>query len=278
MHDQPMAAASLHPARPPLDETTVGALQAAVGVLTAKWSLAVLARLASGTQPLQRAAAPDRRRLAAHAQRHAAPARARRARRAPRLRARARARGVRAVAGGRGPARSRSTPLAGWGLENREALLAARALFDDRLQAVAAPRRRGAPGAHARRRRGSSSALTARAARARSRAGPCPSRQRAIFAPWRMRSLLVWSNVTSTTSSGPQLDPLELALVRPAARVARAALARSRTAASLAGSSRFSLALKPEVWPTGRSAPSVVVERRGSASRPCPPPCPGASP
>ena len=44
-----MAAASLHPARPPLDATTVGALQDAVGVLTAKWSLTVLARLAAGT-------------------------------------------------------------------------------------------------------------------------------------------------------------------------------------------------------------------------------------
>src|SRR3954465_12967063 len=43
-----MSAASLHPARPPLDDTTVGALQEAVGVLTAKWSLAVLARLACG--------------------------------------------------------------------------------------------------------------------------------------------------------------------------------------------------------------------------------------
>ena len=68
-----------------------------------KWSLAVLARLTSGTS-LQRAAAPDRRRLAPDAVGDAAPARARRPRAAARLRARAGARGVRAVGHRRGAA------------------------------------------------------------------------------------------------------------------------------------------------------------------------------
>jgi DNA-binding HxlR family transcriptional regulator len=44
-----MTAHPLHPSRPPLDEETVVALQDAVGVVTAKWSVIVLARLASGT-------------------------------------------------------------------------------------------------------------------------------------------------------------------------------------------------------------------------------------
>ena len=57
------------------------------------------------------------------------------------------------------------------------------------------------------------------------RRGSLSSRQRWIFAPWRMRPSLTWSNVTSTTSSGRSAAPLELALVGPAARLARAALA-----------------------------------------------------
>ena len=46
-------AMSAHPIptpRAPLDEQTVAALQQAVGVLAAKWSVVVLARLASGTK------------------------------------------------------------------------------------------------------------------------------------------------------------------------------------------------------------------------------------
>ena len=44
-----MSAHSLPSPRAPLDEPTVAALQEAVGLLAAKWSVLVLARLASGT-------------------------------------------------------------------------------------------------------------------------------------------------------------------------------------------------------------------------------------
>ena len=48
--------------------------------------------------------------------------------------------------------------------------------------------------------------------------------------------------------------------MRPARRRRRCRARRSRTAASSATSSRFSLAVKPDEWPTSRSSPSGVVE------------------
>jgi DNA-binding HxlR family transcriptional regulator len=128
-----MAAASLHPARPPLDETTVGALQDAVGVLTAKWSLAVLARLASGThrfnELLRQIDGVSRRMLSAtlrQLERDGLIKRHVYARVPSRVEYELSATGEELLLA--------LTPLAGWGLEHREALLAARARFDDRLR------------------------------------------------------------------------------------------------------------------------------------------------
>jgi DNA-binding HxlR family transcriptional regulator len=128
-----MAAASLHPVRPPLDDTTVGALQDAVGVLTAKWSLAVLARLASGThrfnELLRQIDGVSRRMLSAtlrQLERDGLVKRHVYARVPSRVEYELSATGedlLRAL-----------TPLAGWGIENRDALMEARALFDDRLR------------------------------------------------------------------------------------------------------------------------------------------------
>ena len=76
---------------------------------------------------------------------------------------------------------------------------------------------------------------------------------------------------------GPQRDPLELALVVPAARVAHAALA------GLVGREpRRQLALLGRLEAGGVADDAQLARRRrrgrGSASRACPPPCPAASP
>ncbi len=127
------AARSLQPASPPLDDATVGALQEAVGVLAAKWSVIVLARLASGThrfnELLRQIDGVSRRMLSAT------------------LRQLERDGLIERHVYARVPSRVEYelsptgeelllalTPLAGWGLEHHEALTAARALFDDRLR------------------------------------------------------------------------------------------------------------------------------------------------
>src|SRR3954470_4159036 len=101
-----------------IDGEDLEALQAAVGVLAAKWSVVVLARLAAGSSRFNELPGQidgvSRRMLSATlrqlerdglgARPRSRRARARRAGRAPRLRARARARGLRALARGRGAA------------------------------------------------------------------------------------------------------------------------------------------------------------------------------
>jgi DNA-binding HxlR family transcriptional regulator len=128
-----MAAASVHPARPPLDETTVGALQEAVGVLAAKWSLAVLARLAIGTHRFN-----ELSRQIDGVSRRMLSATLRQLERDGLVDRRVYARVPSRVEYRLSPAGEELllalTPLAGWGLENREALLAARSRFDDRLR------------------------------------------------------------------------------------------------------------------------------------------------
>ena len=87
--------------------------------------------------------------------------------------------------------------------------------------------------------------------------GSLSSRQRTSFVPWRMRSLLVWSNVTSTTSSGRTTAP---SISRAAFQRLGSGLKRSPVSygARKAGSSRFCLAVKPEQWPTSRRLPSAA--------------------
>jgi DNA-binding HxlR family transcriptional regulator len=128
-----MSATSLHPARPRLDDTTVGALQEAVGVLTAKWSLLVLARLASGThrfnELLRQIDGVSRRMLSAtlrQLERDGLVKRHVYARVPSRVEYELSATGEQLLLA--------LTPLAGWGIENRDALVAARALFDERLR------------------------------------------------------------------------------------------------------------------------------------------------
>jgi DNA-binding HxlR family transcriptional regulator len=128
-----MTAQPLQPARPALDDDTVGALQEAVGVLAAKWSVIVLARLASGThrfnELLRQIDGVSRRMLSAT------------------LRQLERDGLVERHVYARVPARVEYelspvgeellralAPLAGWGKENQQTLSAARALFDDRLR------------------------------------------------------------------------------------------------------------------------------------------------
>jgi DNA-binding HxlR family transcriptional regulator len=126
---------SAHPLpdpRSPLDEETVVALQSAVRVLGAKWSVVVLARLGSGTcrfnELLRQIDGVSRRMLSAT------------------LRGLERDGLVRREVYARVPARveyqlspagedllSALAPLAGWGLTHRDALAAARVHFD-RLQ------------------------------------------------------------------------------------------------------------------------------------------------
>ena len=73
--------------------------------------------------------------------------------------------------------------------------------------------------------------------------------------PWRMRPSLTWSKETSTTSSGRSAIHSRS---RPAAQRLGSPEPRSPVSygASLATSSRFSFARKPEVCPTTRSSPS----------------------
>jgi DNA-binding HxlR family transcriptional regulator len=127
-----MSAQPLPAPRQPLDEQSVVALQQAVGVLAAKWSVIVLARLASGTyrfnELLRQIDGVSRRMLSAtlrqlerdglverHVHSHV-PAR---------------------VEYELSPAGedllSALIPLAGWGVDHADALIAARAHFD-RLQ------------------------------------------------------------------------------------------------------------------------------------------------
>lgn len=127
------AAPSLQPASPPLDDATVGALQEAVGVLAAKWSVIVLARLASGThrfnELLRQIDGVSRRMLSATL---------RQLERDGLIERHVYARVPSRVEYELSPAGEELlvalTPLAGWGMENRDALSAARVLFDERLQ------------------------------------------------------------------------------------------------------------------------------------------------
>jgi DNA-binding HxlR family transcriptional regulator len=128
-----MAAHSLQPIRPPLDDVTVGALQEAVGVLAAKWSLTVLARLACGThrfnELLRQIDGVSRRMLSATL---------RQLERDGLVKRHVYARVPSRVEYELSPAGEELlralTPLAGWGIENRDALVAARAQFDARLR------------------------------------------------------------------------------------------------------------------------------------------------
>lgn len=128
-----MIAHPLQPARPPLDEATVGALQEAVGVLAAKWSVIVLARLASGThrfnELLRQIDGVSRRMLSATLRQLERDGLVER-----RVYARVPAR-VEYELSPVGEELLRAlTPLAGWGRQNHETVAAARALFDTRLQ------------------------------------------------------------------------------------------------------------------------------------------------
>jgi DNA-binding HxlR family transcriptional regulator len=133
-----MSAVSVPPSVPgALDEDSVTALQQAVGVLAAKWSVIVLARLADGThrfnELLRQIDGVSRRMLSAT------------------LRQLERDGLVERHVYARVPARveyelsdvgedllSALAPLAGWSKDHRDALLAARAQFDERLKAWAA--------------------------------------------------------------------------------------------------------------------------------------------
>jgi DNA-binding HxlR family transcriptional regulator len=127
---------SAHPLPSPharLDEPTVAALQAAVGVLAAKWSVVVLARLATGTNRFNELARQidgvSRRMLSATlrqlerdglVERH--------------VYARVPAKVEYELSSAGESLLSALTPLAGWSLEHADDLAAARAAFD-RLQA-----------------------------------------------------------------------------------------------------------------------------------------------
>ena len=127
-----MSAHSLPSPRAPLDEPTVAALQEAVGLLAAKWSVLVLARLASGThrfnELLRQIDGVSRRMLSATlrqlerdglVERHVYP-------RVP-----ARVEYELSTAGE--ALLSALTPLAGWGVQHRAEVFAAREQYD-RLQ------------------------------------------------------------------------------------------------------------------------------------------------
>jgi DNA-binding HxlR family transcriptional regulator len=128
-----MAAHSLQPAPPRLDDATVGALQTAVGVLAAKWSVVVLARLASGThrfnELLRQIDGVSRRMLSAtlrQLERDGLVERHVYARVPSRVEYELSPTGEKLLGA--------LTPLAGWGLEHQDALTESRALFDDRLR------------------------------------------------------------------------------------------------------------------------------------------------
>src|SRR3954470_15694200 len=130
---EPMASTPIPVPFPTSDEESVAALQAAVGVLAAKWSVLVLARLGSGThrfnELLRQIDGVSRRMLSAtlrQLERDGLVERHVYARVPSRVEYELSPAGedlLRAL-----------TPLAGWGIENRDALMEARALFDDRLR------------------------------------------------------------------------------------------------------------------------------------------------
>jgi DNA-binding HxlR family transcriptional regulator len=118
----------------PLDDRTVVALQQAVGVLAAKWSVSVLARLAEGThrfnELLRQIDGVSRRMLSAtlrQLERDGLVERHVYARVPARVEYELSAAGVDLL--------SALVPLAGWGIAHAEELEAARMSFDRRLQA-----------------------------------------------------------------------------------------------------------------------------------------------
>jgi DNA-binding HxlR family transcriptional regulator len=129
-----MSAAPLNTPRATLDEQTVTALQEAVSVLAAKWSVIVLARLAGGThrfnELLRQIDGVSRRMLSATlrqlerdglVERHVYPARV-----PARVEYELSSAGVALL--------TALTPLAGWSLDHADDLAAARVHFE-RLQA-----------------------------------------------------------------------------------------------------------------------------------------------
>jgi DNA-binding HxlR family transcriptional regulator len=128
-----MSATPLPPPGTSLDEPTVAALQQAVSVLAAKWSVLVLARLSNGThrfnELLRQIDGVSRRMLSATlrqlerdglVERHVYPARV-----PARVEYELSSAGVALL--------SALTPLAGWGLDHADDLAAARVQFE-RLQ------------------------------------------------------------------------------------------------------------------------------------------------
>jgi DNA-binding HxlR family transcriptional regulator len=140
-HSMPMLIAHpLPPVRTALDEDTVDALQEAVGVLAAKWTLSVLARLATGThrfnQLLRGIDGVSRRMLSTtlrQLERDGLVDRRVYARVPARVEYRLTPLGeelLRALG-----------PLAGWGRQHHDTLTAARAVFDDALAPPPEPQR-----------------------------------------------------------------------------------------------------------------------------------------
>ena len=126
-------------------------------------------------------------------------------------------------------------------VHGRRATAASRARRSRRSSAARPPAaRRGSAGTPPRRRSPSRRScpdatcpgrerLRCAAARSCTRAAGLSSRQRRSFAPWRMRPAETWSKSISTTSSGRRPTHSRSRPGAPAARLARAALARSRT-------------------------------------------------
>jgi DNA-binding HxlR family transcriptional regulator len=124
-----MSAQQIPTAGRPLDDQTVAALQDAVGVLAAKWSVLVLARLASGTQRftelLREIDGVSRRMLAATLRQLERDGLVQRE-----VYARVPARVEYQLSSAGEELLSALTPLAGWGLAHHDELAAARAHFD----------------------------------------------------------------------------------------------------------------------------------------------------
>src|SRR3954471_5495098 len=118
---------------PRIDGEDLEALQAAVGVLAAKWSVVVLARLDAGSsrfnELLRQIDGVSRRMLSAtlrQLERDGLVKRHVYARVPSRVEYELSATGEELL--------KALTPLAGWGIEHRDALVAARAMFDERLR------------------------------------------------------------------------------------------------------------------------------------------------
>jgi DNA-binding HxlR family transcriptional regulator len=113
----------------PLDDDSVAALQEAVGVLAAKWSVIVLARLAPGTQRftqlLRQIDGVSRRMLSATLRQLERDGLVRR-----HVYARVPARVEYELSSAGADLLSALAPLAGWGLEHQDELAEARAHFD----------------------------------------------------------------------------------------------------------------------------------------------------